>query len=334
MKAAVYERYGPPEVVSIKQVPKPIIKPDQVLIRVHASSVNSGDSRLRAWRIPSLVFSVLARFMIGLFKPQKTILGTSVAGVVEQVGNEVSGLSVGQRVLGSTEMNFGAHAEFAATSGKGQTQPIPDSMRFDEAETLAFGGSTAIYFLKDLANIKPNQRVLIIGASGAVGVAAVQYAKHLGAHVTAVCSGPNEELVRSLGADDVIDYTQEDYTHSSGRDQLYDAVFDTVGASSRARCKNIIRPGGTFLPAVMLFPELAQLVWTPLLAKIRKTTIITKSGVATAKPEYLKELISLASQGRFKPVIDRTYPLDEAVEAHRYVDTGRKRGSVILKMID
>jgi NADPH:quinone reductase-like Zn-dependent oxidoreductase len=185
MKAAVYQRYGPPEVVQIKQVPKPRIKADQVLIKAHATSITSGDARMRAWDIPSLLFAIPARFMIGLFKPRKEILGTSVAGVIEQVGSEVQGLSVGQRVLASTEMDFGAHAEYVAASGDGLTQPIPDDLSFEEAAALCFGGSAAIYFLSDLGKLQSGQRVLIIGASGALGVSGIQYAKRV--YRTASC---------------------------------------------------------------------------------------------------------------------------------------------------
>ncbi len=335
MKAAVYERYGPPEVVQIQQVPKPQIKDGQVLVKVHATSVTTGDARLRAWDIPSLLFAIPARFMIGLFKPRKQILGTSVAGVVEQVGGEVQGLSVGQRVLASTEMDFGAHADFVAASGDGLTQPIPDDLSFEEAAALCFGGSAAIYFLSDLGNLQCGQRVLIIGASGALGVSGIQYAKHLGAHVTAVCSGANHDLVRSLGADEVIDYTKVDLGTKTVEDNCrFDVVYDAVGKSSRRKCKHLMKPGGVFLPAVMRAPEVWQMIWTPVVYKLNRSTIRTKSGVAFAKAESLTKLLALVEDGSMKAVIDRTYPLDEAVEAHRYVDTGHKRGNVILRIVD
>ena len=335
MKAAVYGRYGPPEVVNIKPVTMPIIKADQVLVRVHATSVTTGDARLRAWDIPSLLFSIPARFMIGLTKPRKSILGTSVAGVIEQVGEDVTQLRIGQRVLGSTEMEFGAHAEYAATAGIGLTQPIPDDLGFEDAAALCFGGSAAIYFLHDLANVQKEQRVLIIGASGALGVAGIQYAKHLGAYVTAVCSGSNHDLVRSLGADEVIDYTKEDFTKRSIElSSRFDAVYDAVGKSSRNKCKHLMKPGGTFLPAVMRAPELFQMIWTPLLSRIKPSTIRTKSGVAFTKAEYLSKLLSLVDRGAMKAVIDRSYPLDKIVEAHRYVDSGHKRGNVIVKVVN
>ncbi len=335
MKAAVYEQYGPPEVVQIQQVPIPRIEVDQVLIKVHATSVTTGDARLRAWDIPSLLFAIPARFMIGLFKPRKQILGTSVAGVVEQIGSEVQGLSVGQRVLASTEMDFGAHAEFVAASGDGLTQPIADDLSFEDASALSFGGSAAIYFLSDLGKLRSGQRVLIIGASGALGVSGIQYAKHLGAHVTAVCSGANHDLVRSLGADEVIDYTNDNLETMTIEDSFrFDVVYDAVGKSSRRICKHLMKPGGVFLPAVMRAPEVLQMIWTPVVYKLTRNTIRTKSGVAFTKAESITKLLALVEDGSMKAVIDQTYPLDEAVEAHRYVDTGHKRGNVILRIVD
>jgi NADPH:quinone reductase-like Zn-dependent oxidoreductase len=330
MNAAVYKKYGPPEVVSIQQLPRPIINPDQVLIRVHATSVTTGDARLRAWDIPSLAIAIPARFMIGLRKPKKEILGTSVAGVVEEIGSNVDGLSVGQRVLGSTEMNFGGHAEFAATSADGSTQPIPNELSFQDAAALSFGGSAAIYFLKDLGKVQPGHRVLIVGASGALGTSGIQYAKHLGAHVTAVCSGANHELVRSLGADETIDYTKEDFTSRTvEKEQKFDAIYDTVGKTSFRKCKHLMKPNAVFLPAVMTLAEVFQMIWTPLFSKF-----CVKSGVAFSKPEYIEELLALVEDGSLIPVIDSTYPFSEIVEAHRHIDSGHKRGNVILQLID
>lgn len=330
MHAAVYKNYGPPEVVSIQQVPRPTIKPDQVLIRVHATSVTTGDARLRAWDIPSLAIAIPARFMIGLRKPRKEILGTSVAGVIEEVGSEVSTLSVGQRVLGSTEMDFGGHAEFAATAAEGSTQPIPDELSFQQAAALSFGGSAAIYFLRDLGKVQAGQRVLIVGASGALGTSGVQYAKHLGAHVTAVCSGANHELVRSLGADETIDYTKEDFTdRRPDQDQCFDVVYDTVGKTSFGKCKHLMKPSSVYLPAVMRLAEVFQMIWTPLLSKKR-----VKSGVAMTKPEYLEELLALVQSGTLTPIIDSTFALKDIAKAHKHVDSGHKCGNVIVRIID
>jgi NADPH:quinone reductase-like Zn-dependent oxidoreductase len=330
MNAAVYERYGPPEVVKIKSVPRPTLKPDQVLIEVHATSVTTGDARLRAWNIPSLVFSIPARIMLGIFKPRTQILGTSAAGVIQEVGPEVEGFSVGDRVLGSTEMKMSGHAEFVAVQADGSAVHIPDHISFEEAAGITFGGPSALYFLRDLGKLQAGQRVLINGASGALGSSGIQLAKHLGAHVTAVCSGNSHEFVRSLGADDTIDYTQEDFTtRELSDDQRFHAIFDTIGKTNFRKCKHLLVDDGVFLPAVMRLPELLQLLLTPLLSKRR-----VKSGVAMTKPEKLKTLMELVDAGAIKPAIDSVYPFAEISAAHRHVDNGHKRGNVIVRVIE
>ncbi len=324
MNAAVYTRYGPPGVVEIQSVPRPSISPDQVLVRVHASAVTTGDARLRAWDIPSLIFSIPARFMIGLFKPRKPVLGTSVTGVIELIGDEGSGLCIGDRVLGSTEMNFGGHAQYAAVKVEDVVR-LPDGLSFTDGAGISFGGSAGLYFLRDLGKVSRGQRVLIIGASGSLGTSGVQLAKHLGAHVTAVCSGANHELVRSLGADETIDYTKEDFTRRDLRgDQQFDAIYDTAGKSSYRACKHLLKPTGVFLPAVMTGTELVQMI----------TSKRVKSGVALSKPEYLRTLVSLVESGALKPVIDQVFAFEDISEAHRRVDSGHKRGEVVVKIAD
>lgn len=328
MKAAVYERYGSPEMVQIKLVPRPIIKPDQVLIRAHATSVTMGDARLRAWDIPSPLFSIPARIMLGVFKPRTQILGTSAVGIVEELGSEVEGLSIGDRVLGSTEMKMGAHAEYIAVQAEGATVKVPEQIPTDVAAGLTFGGSAALYFLRDLGKLQPGQRVLIVGASGALGSSGVQLAKHLGAHVTAVCSGKNHEFVRSLGADETIDYTKEDYTKRTlDEHQRFDAIYETVGKSSYNQCKHLMTQRGVFLPAVMRLPEVLQLIWTPLFSKRS-----VKSGVAMTNPEKLTTLVELMKGEVLIPAIDSVYPFAEITEAHRHVDNGHKHGNVIVRI--
>ncbi len=325
MKAAVYTRYGPPEVLQIQSIPRPDIKPDQVLIRVHASAVTTGDARLRAWDIPSLVFSIPARLMIGLFKPLKEVLGTSVAGVIEEIGSDVSGLSIGDRVIGSTEMNFGGHAEYASVRGEGYTRRLPDSVSFEEGAAIGFGGATGLYFLRDLGNLSADQRVLIIGASGSLGASGIQLAKQIGAHVTAMCSGKNHELVRSLGADEVIDYTKEDFTERVlDEDQRFDAIYDTAGKSSFTKTKHLLASDGVYLPAVMTFRELVQVV-------INKRV---KSGVAMMTPEKLETLMTMAGSGELKAVIDQVFPFTDIREAHRRVESGQKRGEVVVRIAE
>lgn len=324
MKAAIYTKYGSPEVVSVVEIEKPEPKPGELLIRINAAALSSGDARMRAFDIPSLVMWLPARLMMGVFTPRNQTLGTSLAGVVEALGEGVTRFAIGDRVFGSAGMGFGTHGEFITLKEQAMLAMIPQNLSDEQAVSIPFGFTTAYYFLKK-AKIEPGQRVLVIGASGAVGTAAIQLAKHQGAHVTGVCSTGNMELVRSIGADDVIDYTKDDFTSSA---QGYDCVFDTVGVSSYLRCKKIINLGGCFLAPVMGGMELLGMLWTPLFSRRRVI-----GGIEPESNENLQVLKELAEAGVLKPVIDRCYPIEEVVEAHRYVDTGRKKGNVILTMV-
>lgn len=328
MRAAVYTTYGPPDVVTIRDVPRPTIKPNQVLVRIHAAAITTGDARIRAWDIPSIVMSIPARLVFGIFKPRKPILGTAFAGTIEAVGDQTTALTPGDRVFGACDNQMGAHAEFIAADPEKNLRPTPQGISDEQAAALPFAGSATLYFLSNRAKLQPSQRLLIVGASGALGTIAIQYAKHIGAHVTAVCSGKNEAFVRELGADEVIDYTQGDWTRREHPDdQRFDVIFDTVGKTTYKRCKHLLKDRATYIPAVMRLPELLQMIWTPICSKR-----VVKSGVDLANPESLATLEQLAQSRVLVPPVERVYPLDQIAQAHRDVDTGHRSGMIVVRM--
>lgn len=317
MRAAVCSRYGGPDVVQIRDVPAPVPKGHDVLVRVRATTVASGDARVRAFDMPR-GFRTFGRLGVGFRGPRQPILGTDVAGDVAAVGAKVTLFRPGDAVIAGTSAT---HAEYALVGeGKGITKK-PAGLSYEDAASLLFGGLTAVYYLRDLARVRADQRVLINGASGAVGAASVQLAKHLGAHVTGVCSTANVRLVSSLGADEVLDYTKESFL-TNGR--MYDDVFDTVGTTTYRQCKRLLTKDGAFLPAVA---TPGQLLRSALFRHGR-----VRAGIALANQERMRYLAALADAGAIKPVIDGLYPLDQIVEAHRRVDTGRKRGSVVVQV--
>ena len=315
MKAAVCERYGPPEVVRIKDVPKPVPSDRQVLIKAVATTVNSGDARLRALRVPrGMGLPVRAAF--GFFKPRKGIFGFDIAGEVDAVGKAVTGFQPGDRVVASRGFRFGCHAEYVTVPAKGAIATIPQSLSHQDAVALGFGGSTALSFF-ERGKLVAGETVLINGASGAVGTMAVQLAKHLGAEVTAVCSGANAELVQGLGADHVIDYTAEDFARNGRR---YDVIMDNHGNAPYARIKGSLNPGGRYL---MVVGDL----WQSLAAMWQKATV---GGGSPGTAESFRTLMSLAERGDLKPVIDSVLPFEQIVQAHQRVDSGHKVGSLVL----
>lgn len=326
MKAVVCARYGPPEVLQLQQVADPTPRAGELLVQVKATTVTSADARVRALRMPSPVFVPLARLALGMRGPRKRVLGTELAGVVKAVGPGVTSFRVGDAVVAVVGVRFGAHAQLACVPERSAVVPKPARVSFEEAVSLPFGAMTALYYLRDLANLQPGQRVLVVGASGAVGVAAVQLATHFGAQVVGVCSTANLDRVRSLGAAHVIDYIREDFTKGPAE---FDVVFDTVGATSFASCKKLLKPNGQFLAAVLTLTEICQLLSTRLVGGKR-----VKGGTAPEKKADLELLMSLAQAGHLSPVIDRCYPLQEIVAAHRHVDSGRKVGSVVVTMDD
>jgi NADPH:quinone reductase-like Zn-dependent oxidoreductase len=311
MKAAVHTRYGPPDVVRIAEVEKPTAKDNEVLVKVHATTVNRTDSGLRAAK------PFINRFFTGLSRPRVTVLGNEFAGEVEAVGGGVTSFEVGDRVFGYNGSRFGAHAEYLAMPEDGSLATMPANLTYEEAAPSTEGSHYALSLIRK-AKIQRGQAVLVNGATGAIGSAAVQLLKRLGADVTAVCDPENVELVRGLGADRVIDYTAEDFTQD---ERTYDVVLDAVGKSSFGRCKRLLKPRGIYLSSDLgpLSQNPILALTTPLLGGRRVMFPIPRDNQEMVR--YFKDLIA---SGAFKPVIDRRYPLDQIVEAYRYVETGQK----------
>ncbi|WP_448624347.1 NAD(P)-dependent alcohol dehydrogenase [Geodermatophilus sp. URMC 64] len=322
MRAAVYRRFGGPEQVHVEQVPTPSVGRDDVLVRVHASTVSAADHRARSREVPRGLW-LLAAFGIGAFRPKRRVLGMDVAGVVEAVGAGVTGFAPGDEVIAMLDARFGGHAEYARVRKGDAIARKPRNMGFEDAVTLVFGGLTARGFLRQ-AHLAPGTAVLVNGASGAVGTAAVQLAKDAGAHVTGVCSGANRELVTSLGADRVIDHTTEDVTADAA---TYDVIVDCVGNAPFERVRHLLKPGGALL---LVIADLPGLLRAPL--RSRRTGHLVTGRVGTTTSDDLRFLVDLAEAGRYRAVRDRTYDLADVAEAHRFVDTGRKRGNVVLRI--
>lgn len=322
MKAIVHRRYGGPEVLALEELPVPVPGADEVLMKVGAVAVTAADCAIRA------ADPFIARLAAGLRRPKRPVLGSEVAGEVVAVGSRVTGVSRGDRIVGAAGLPMGGYAEYICLPADG-VAAIPAGLTDEDVVAVTEGGLTALPFLRDHAALRGGQTVLINGASGAVGTAAVQLAKHFGAVVTGVCSATNAELVRSLGADEVIDYATADFTRAQAR---YDVVFDAVGKSSFGRCRRTLKPGGVFLTTVPSPTVLLQMLWTRWLGRRRAVIAFTGLRRPREKAKDLALLIELVEAGDIRPVIDRRLSLAQTAEAHRYVDTGRKRGAVVVSV--
>ncbi len=320
IKAIICEKYGAPDVLQLRDIEKPLPKPHEVLIKIHATTVTSGDCRVRSLNVP-LGFGFMMRLVFGLTKPKQNILGTELAGVVEAVGQGVMAFKRGDAVFAFTDPTMGCYVQYKCLPEDGVLALKPSNLSFVEAAALSFGGTTALAFLHK-SKLQRGEKILINGASGSVGSAAVQLAKHFGAEVTAVCSAGNVALMQFLKADHVIDYTKDDFTQNG---QTYDVIFDTVGNIPFARAKSSLSKNGRLLAAVATLPEMLAIAWTQLTADKKIV-----AGPITASAADLRFLAELTEAKEFKPVIDRRYRFEQIVEAHRYVDSGRKKGNVVL----
>lgn len=319
MKAVVYTEYGPPDVLKLKEVEKPELKDNEVLIKVISTGVNSGDWRLRK------ADPFMARFFMGLFKPKKNILGVVLAGKVEKSGKDVTRYKPGDKVFGLSDKIFGTYAEYICLPETSALALMPDNISFEEAAVIPFGGHTALHFLRK-ANIKNGQTILVYGASGAVGTAIVQLAKYYGAIVTAVCSTANVEMVKSLGADKVIDYTETDVTKI---DETFDIIFETVNKVPVSEIKKLLKKSGTLILGSAMIKEMLQGALISFSGNVK--VLMGEASATSDDMNFMKELVN---NGKFKSVIDRTYNLEQIAEAHAYVEKGHKRGNVVIKISD
>ena len=320
MKAAIVTRYGPPDVVQIQEVATPVAKPGQVVIRQHATALTSGDARIRAANMPP-GFGLILRLVFGFTGPRQPVLGICVAGEVAEVGPGVTSHKPGDHVLATTGFAMRAHAEYVAVKAD-RLVPLPAGLTMEEAAALPFGALTALYYLRDRAALKSGERILIVGASGAVGAAAVQLARHYGARVTAVCSAANADLVRSLGAEAVIDYRTQDFRTTG---QRYDVILDCTGQATAANCRAALVPGGRLCLVVASLACQLLAGWHS-----RRNGVQVIAGVGKEAPADLAFLAELAAKGPLRPHIGATFPLSAIAQAHALVDTGHKRGNVVI----
>jgi NADPH:quinone reductase-like Zn-dependent oxidoreductase len=321
MKAAVHTRYGPPQVVSLKELPKPVPKDNEVLVKVYAATVNRTDSGFRSAEY------VISRFWSGLFRPKYPILGCEFSGIIEELGKDVKSFKIGDKVFGYNDKSFGSHAEYLTIKEEDAICTLPAGLNFYEAAPITEGAHYALNTIR-ASKIKKGENALVYGATGAIGSSALQLLKHFGVHVTAVCNGKNVDLVKSLGADTVIDYQTEDFTKTGTK---FHFVFDAVGKSSFKQCKPLLTEKGIYISTEL--GKNAENVFlaliTPLLGA--KKVLFPIPSISKEDVLFLKKLIE---NGEYKPVIDRYYKLEQIVEAYTYVETGQKTGNVIIKVIE
>ncbi|MEM7375305.1 MAG: NAD(P)-dependent alcohol dehydrogenase [Bacteroidota bacterium] len=322
MKAIIWTKYGPPEVLQLEEVPKPVPKDREVLIRVHVTTVTAGDCELRRFQINPMFWFPL-RLAMGLFRPRKKILGQELAGVVEVVGKDVENFQPGDRVLAATGFQFGAYAEYICLPDSHLISPLPDEMSFEQGATIPTGGLNGLHFVRK-AEIQAGEQVLIIGAGGSIGTYAIQLAKMKGAMVTAIDNGEKLEMMRETGADHVIDYTKDDFTN---QDHRYNVIIDIVGKGSILRQMKTLTPKGRY---ILGNPGFSHIVGGKLTSWLTdKVAILALSGFHVEDFEYLKDLIQT---GSISVVIDQQLPLDKMVQAHQYVEGGHKKGNLIIRL--
>lgn len=322
MKAIVYTKYGPPDVLQLKEVEKPVPKDNEILVKIKATTVTAGDIRSRSFTVPRSVW-LPARITLGFRQPKRAILGMELAGEVESVGKDVKLFKEGDQVFAATQRGFGSYAEYICLPEDGPVSIKPTNITYEEAAAIPIGARTALFYLRK-ANIQSGQKILVYGASGSVGTYAVQIAKSLGAKVTGVCSTTNVELVKSLGADRVIDYTAKDFTSS---DKTYDVIFEAVNKSSFSDCIKWLKKDGTYINVVEPLPS-ARMLWTKMTSS-RKLILGQNSPETSEALNFLKELVE---EGKLKVAIDRSYAFEEMIEAHRYVEKGHKKGNVVINV--
>ncbi len=327
MKATTFTKYGPADVLELKDIATPTPKDNEVLVRIHATTVTPVDCSFRAGD-PCIV-----RLYLGLLRPRKTILGSELAGVVAAIGKDVTRFSIGDQVFAAPADGTGAHAEYICLHSEGAIAEIPHNMTLGQAATICNGGLTALPFLRDHGKIKRGDKVLIIGASGSIGTIAVQLAKHFGAHVTGVCSTASIELVKSLGADLVIDYTVDDFTTQAETAETYDIVFDTVAKSSFARAKRALKQGGVYLVTAPSFATVSRMLWTMVFGG--KRAVMAATGLRSAEDQAadMDILKGMHNAGTLRAIIDRVYPFNDIATAHTYVEAGHKKGNVVISII-
>lgn len=323
MKAITCTKYGPPEVLEIVDIEKPSPKDNEILVKIYATSVTIADSRVRGFIVPSSYW-LPSKFALGFFKPRQAILGSELSGVIEEVGKDVTKFNIGDEIFAFSGHKFGAYAEYKCIDENDCIAIKPKNLSFEQSAALSFGGIAALHFLKK-GNVRKDENVLIYGASGSVGTYAVQLAKYFGARVIGVCSTKNLELVKSLGADSVIDYTKTDL---ASLNEKFDVVFDAVGKSNISKTIKLIKPKGRYIHTVI----------TPF-TKIKIRLLLLKSdiklvgGISTPTVESINFISKLAEEGQIKPVIDQIYPFEQIIEAHKYVDLGHKKGNVVITVL-